>query len=221
MGAEGSLPSAASIPLASAVSSMPPASAPRMSTTGLAHGEQIAAAEAALEGGGGSKAIWAVAVVVIAAGVGGLAFLTGDSPPPPAASAPKTVEAKPKPAAAPEPAEPAAPAPAPKPAPLVRSVATTPPGATVIAGDEELGKTPLDVELAEGQAERSLTLKLEGHDDLTVSLDRSTTDPLTSELKAQPAKPTAKKGRKKSGKKASGKKKKRRKKRSGFGLDDF
>ncbi len=49
------------------------------------------------------------------------------------------------------------------------TVASTPSGAAVYAGDEEVGVTPLEYKVPEGQ-DRSLVLKLDGHQEQTVEL---------------------------------------------------
>ena len=150
----------------------PPGSHPPMSTTNLGAGELVGQPKPP-----GSKAPWVISAVLgLVLAVGGTAWFMAR--PAPAPQDPPTPAAK---------ATTPAPAPA-KPERIgARLVETTPEGAEVYQGANYLGRTPVKVPIPEDAADVIIELRLEGHMNGIVTLDRSSGDAVSVKMKALPA----------------------------------
>ena len=133
--------------------------------------------------------IAAVALLVLAVG-GGAAWVFGRRDDPPAPSPPAARAEAPEPERAPPPEPERAPAPEPpaSPAAVVRLVSSDPQGAMLSRDGEELGTTPLNVEVPVGGS-FDVELTLAGHEPTTVTLDSESHDRVDVTLTATARRP--------------------------------
>ena len=121
---------------------------------------------------GGKGKLLLVAALVLLAGIGGVFALQQKEPEPPPVVATPEPEPEPEPEVEPEP-EPEPAVMEPEIARVMVNLSSTPSGATVVVGEDELGSTPSSIEWTGDEAERgrevTFRFQLDGHRDFTVT----------------------------------------------------
>ncbi len=199
---------------ASGSTSRPIAVAPRSATSGRSRAVVVEPDDAEFDNEpipqtkGSKKALWmgggaaaAVLIAILAFGNHGASSAKADKPnadQPARVAEPAKPAPTPQPAPVPEPKEEAKPLPTPEPVKVAEvkqeavkvQLDSDPPGATVVVGDDTLGKTPLSVTVPPGGRLNAL-LRLSGHRDLEIELTQADAPGKTARLTPVPnVKPT-------------------------------